>query len=362
MLFYLTNSLIVEDAESPELKLVYNSCRNLLESAFNCRHMVVGDIEVLEWLDRIVSDTDIVKGVVKKLLNDAGMSNTIPPVTEYVEVVRGIAEGYRHEENRDIYLLDFSRFRDAASLAKSVLIGEDLNDAKMFHEIGKWLVVEKSYNLSLISEYRAGAGSNICRVVQEHQNEGKIFACIVDTDQRYPGGPYGNTYSRCATLTFTAPFETFKPINAHEVENLFPKNLIESLGYTDGQLKNYRSIYANLEPQEDIRYFDMKSGFTKHKTYSLDPAWVAFNERCYNANEHVNSIPLHPLFENAGEKHMFYPGIDGSILEKSVTWMHSSYPNYPEFDFLDFQREEWDAIGQIVLNKCICRSNEALNY
>lgn len=357
MLFYLTDSLIETDRDSAEFNDLYNACRNLAEASYHRRHLLMGQWNVLVWLDELL-EKDPVRMVIRNLITNFSTMSIPSGITEYVEITRGTPEGKRQEGNRTIYNLDYRRFEEATSLNKSRLVGEYLNDAKMYFEIGKWYSHKKGYSLNLDFDPVAGSGVNIAQVAAEQQRQKAIFACIVDTDQRYPGADYGSTCKGCELMTFTKPMEHYKRIDAHEVENIIPHNLIDSLGFSDNELKDFRSICAHLEPKEDLKYYDIKSGLSKHKKFSQDPQWVSYYERIYNANENMAGTPFQQKWDATREGILVFSGV-GGILKKSVEWMQT-HPDYMEFDFLPYQQTEWNAIGQLVINKCVCRNSESL--
>lgn len=367
MLFYLTDSLICNQ-EDPHFKDIFRAVRNLSIAADEGRHLLLGDEGVLRWCRKIFGNDPIV-GVIINILENYAMAVIPAEVKEYVRVINNNdPDGEREvtENDKSVYYRFFSRFYRSSSISETILIGENQRDADLYFLIGKWFAKYLDANIYLNYGHVGGGGKTTCDAIRDHQQRGIAFLAFTDTDQRYPDGPLGQTANNCLGLTYTPPFEHLKVINAHEAENIIPLHIIRNLPWNPGEdanNKHYYAIYDALpeENKDKLMYIDMKSGFSKHKTFKDDPEWVNYYHSLYDINRHVNSETFASRWSRCSAGDIIWAGMGNSLLERTIEWLRNDNDLSWEH-FLPFQWDEWESIGQKVIDKCICRNPEASNF
>lgn len=369
MLFYLTNSLIVDKTDG-RYKEVYKAVRNLAIAADECNHELQGDFEVVNYWLNIMGE-DPASSVLRNILDNFS-TTTIPTfITEYIEVVLDKAVR-REEEDRIIYQVEYGKFSKTKNCEKTIVIGEDENDCKMYEEILRFYKLTNKIDVNTNLSRIHGGGESTARVLETHVNIGNIIVCIVDNDRRYPSGPIGNTASECTKVAVSHPLSRLHILDALEIENLFPKDLIDALDWTNGRQQNkqqFDGLYNYFRDKEDdagknkYRYVDIKKGYTKHNHYSSDIQWVAFVKECCINNDALPEayrLNFDTTFSGLPLKSKIMDGLS-STLTKDILSFIKVCPNFIPTVFLPFQEMEWRNIGCELLNTCICRNEEALN-
>ena len=363
MLFYLTNSLITLEG-AQEYKDVVGVINNFIMTLQQGNHLVSGDIQCLEWARTFYTDKNPLYGAITHLINTFS-TNTIPSeIKEYVKVIKG-ERSQEDTSGVSVHSIPYQEFQEFSSVDKMSIVGEDENDAKFYDYICKWYQhkIGTSYSTACIKEN--GGGKNTDRKILNLKSRNKPFTCIIDTDERYPGGPKGHTYGACANLTYNQPLEFFHSIQAHEIENIIPKVSIDSLpscsAIQNKTAKNgYDSILENLEDKTLWRYIDLKKGIVKNSDLCSNIDWHNFCESIYNLNEHKTKN-FHEKFQATSDKDPIMPGLSKYILREALEYLDRNGIERVN-DFLDFQMEEWEKIGRMLLSKCICHGKETMNY
>lgn len=368
MLFYLTNSLITPTSD-PEYVDVYHAIDNILKAAEERRHRVMGDFEILEWFSSFYADTNPRKGVLLKMIHNFAMDVMPPGITECVKVVKAVDAGFQEEEEngKRVYAINYRRFRMSSSLESARIIGEDENDAKLYAQISRWFRIKKSYSYDVNIRFEGGGGKNTHRKIKAHKDLNNIFVCIIDTDEKYPGGPKGDTYNFCDELQYNIPLERLYPIQAQEVENIIPKSVLDELTWTEGNRgakEKYDAIWNSLREDENgWKYVDLKSGIKKTDKNKDDIQCIAFMKKIYDLipGQHT---PFEIKFSCASTPGEIMVGLSKSILKQSVDLLEAKSDEQLSVvdNFLPFQEIEWNQIGQMVLNVGICTNEEATNY
>lgn len=364
MLFYLSDSLKVNPSD-PEFKDIYYSIDNLLRAFEDRQHMVMGDFEILQWFSNFFTDDNPRKSVILSMINNFSTTPIPAEVTEYIKVVKG-AEITEVEHGKTIYNINYSKFNNSRTIEATRIIGEDENDARLYEQINRWYITSNNISFNVAVRFEHGGGNTTHRKMEAHKTSHNIFVCLVDTDQRYPDGDYGKTCKNCLSIPLTLPLERLCLIDAHEVENLVPKSILDQLPWKHGNThikKYYDSIWVNLQNDTNgWRYIDLKSGINKHKDYMNIPDWVSFVKKVYDANSFKNK-EFNVKFSNAQIGGEILSGLSKSILKDSVSLLEgkSDEEIIKLNGFLPFQTEEWKRIGQIILDVGISSSREAIN-
>lgn len=363
MLFYLTDTLII-DKTDVRYGDVYKTVRNLSVAADESSHLLMGDYNALDyWRTEIVNDP--CSNVLTYLCDNFATTSIPSCLTEYVEVVLDNPHN-RIENNLTVYQLSYKSFLTTDSVLKTHVIGEDENDSILYGHILEWY--KRKYTINSNTNYIPiqGAGGNISRPFQTHINQRHITVCLTDTDKRYPNAPEGITASACRNVICQIPLGRLYVIDAHEIENLIPKDVIDSLTWNENKKQNknqFDALYDNIPDKDNLRYVDLKSGYSKHVEFSNDALWVAFARYCCECNPMLSANireNFQATFDSSNFKTVFMVGLSSSLLKDTISFF-DSHPAYNPTNFIQFQLDEWNNIGQMMLDTCICRNGESLN-
>lgn len=364
MLFYLTDSLII-DINDQRYNQIYKAVRNLAIAADESHHMLLGDIKALEFWNQQLGN-DPCAAVLVDLINNYS-TTTIPIfITEYVEVVLEYPQD-RAYNGKHIYQLLYTSFTNSQNLSPTYLIGEDENDSKFYGHILNWYKRINNINSNISFNREGGGGHNTYRTFNTHIEQNHICICIVDTDRRYPGAPEGETAKNCRNnVVCTPPYSQLLVINVHEIENLLPKDIIDSLDWPINKHPNkeaFDELYTNIPDKENLRYVDLKSGYSKHQKFSSDASWVSFANYCctYNTKLPPNiRNNFQAAFDSMNMGDLIMCGLSSTLLKDTLAFFEGN-PIYDPTNFLHFQLNEWTNIGKALLNTCISRNSETLN-
>lgn len=371
MLFYLTDSLIVENDDA-EYKSIFNAVRNLALASENSYHILLGDEKVIEMV-RMWFNTD--PGL-RPLFDDIAnryMFGIPSYLTYYVEVVKGEPQDVREENGVKIAQMKYSDFRETKNVQSTLLIGEDDNDCVFFKFICDWYVrlnkLKVNYSLNNIS----GGGENTYREIEKALNNEQFSLTIVDTDIRYPNQRIekDSTYDKCRKVRGRKDLYKVLPLNVHEIENIVPHNYIDQLDSwtTEILAKNKQHYDCLIHDAENILpFFDLKKGILLSKING-NVDYTAFAEKCYLQNEMLsgNGIQFSDYCNGNLDKggkgnkdKIVYRGVFSNILSKLLEKIKDESLS-GEPDLFNFQRQCWNEISQTMLNWGCARNKEALS-
>lgn len=369
MLFYLDDSLIV-DKGNQEYVPIQKSVHKLALQAVEANHLLLGDVKAILHFRDIFKEDVIVGPLFQMLASNMAIYTVPSSVTFYMEVIRG-ACNQRVEGNVTICQIEYTHFSTFEASGKTMVIGEDLNDVKIFEHILKWFINRTRSNLHYSLHPLGGSGRNIYRVVQNELDSQHITICIVDTDMKHPNytPAADSTYSLCLPIGNGVPYYKFVPLNVHEIENIIPLNYIDAFDiWINGNPNDQRNKRAfdqlRAFANDLLPYFDYKKGIHKNTDLTTNPFYFAYAERCFSANHDKTTAfaDFTTYLSSIGNNGIVYEQLLGGsgILTRTVDLIES--PSCPSAPVLEpFQETEWNAIGQNMLNWCIARNNEGLN-
>lgn len=213
-------------------------------------------------------------------------------------------------------------------------------------------------------------GSNTYKTVYNELNANQISICIVDTDKKYKGclPEKDGTYDKCVKNIIAPPsYYKFIAIQVHEIENLIPLNYIDTFDiWNNGKKedkKNKRNFdFLRLDAENILPYFDYKKGIKKDDMFNNCLEYRKFANRCYCTNSDlISRIPDFESYVNTvSSKGEIYPHLLGGsgILNRTIDLINSD--NVPEPQLLGFQEDEWNKIGQAMLDWCIAKGPESI--
>lgn len=372
MLFFLTNSLIV-GANDNSYNGIFKTVQNLAIQAIDGSHVISGTYEAIAHFREVFKHDPTVGLYFNSLYQNFATLSIPNELLFYIEVVKENPV-CRSEDGREICQKDYMYYQAIDSCSATRLIGEDLNDTYFFIHILNWYINQLSKNFHYHFHSLGGGGKNTYRIVQNEISARHIVICIVDTDKKYPNCPpeKNGTYDMCVNLlTNNACDYCFLPLNVHEIENIIPLNYIDLFdNWSQGNANDQRKKRAfdflcsdKTVAEEILPYFDYKKGIKKDSLFQNNLDYQNFAKKCYEAN--ADKINKNPSFENyvnsLQDKGEIYPNLIGGsgILVNTLELINSK--KCPPPILLDFQKNNWESIGKILLSWGIARDTESIS-
>ena len=359
MLFYLTNTLIV-DKTDPSFHKIKRAVRNLAVAATEGKHIVLGDINAVDYFfDIFRKNEDDVSAFFNKLKQNLAITTIPRGITMYVEVVNG-KERKLLSEHCEIKQLDYSNFLDTASIQATTLLCEDCEYDCLFYKfILQWFINNLHENVNTNLNDSHGGGNRIGNQLRDCVKKGLVCLCIIDTDISFPGQPMSNygTAHECIGIK-RGKLEELLVLNVHEAENLLPFNYIELVpnhSLPPDKKETFRKLYESTVAESILRYFDFKTGLLKKEKYFEDSNFVDFAKKVCEANpEFLTGNSFNDYYSSKQPKEELYPGVANRILKFTLETMRESMKkdSLPPPMLMKYQMDEWNRIGQTMLNFC----------
>lgn len=369
MLFYLTDSLIV-DKEDPLYNNIHKSIHNIATQVIDGCHLLRADIKALEHFRSVYRSDPYVGSLFNQLYQDYATSVIPQDIKFYIEIVKNNPV-CRNENGIDICQKLYTYYLNVNVCSKTILVCEDLNDTIFFEHVLKWFIRQTDANYSYAVHGLSGGGHNTYRVVLNELNAHHITMCIVDTDKKYPSCPPepNGTYDNCVNnIHSTACEYKFLPLEVHEIENLVPLNYIDAFDNWENSdandIRKKRAFdFLKNNAENVLPYFDYKKGIKNDDMFRNTPDYQLFAKKCYLSNEDkVNCEPSFSTFVSTlANKAEIYPNLIGGTgtIKRSLDLIESD--SCPEPNLLRFQLNNWNVIGQAMLDWCIARRPEGLS-
>ncbi len=371
MLFYLTNSLIVKDDDS-RYSEIHTAINNLALQTANGHHALIGDIEAITHFRETFASDSIVGSLFNKIYQNIAFEVVPPFVNYYVEVVTNAAP-IRTEGDKTIAQVEYNRLIPLETTNKTALVCEFLYDAEFYSFILKWYIKQLRINVHRAFHKVDGGGINTHKNIFNELKDDHITLSIVDTDCRYPEDPEKDksTYGKCKGIGDGNVLFKLIPLKVHELENLVPLNYvdIEFPNWTTGperanhERRKKAFDYLKKEAENILPYFDFKKGIIKNEEYRKSPKLQSFAKMCYQQNdEFMATQPDFDKFvDSLQDKEKIYPELIGGTGTINLVLNLINRGNVPDPILYNFQKRNWEIIGQGMLNWCIARTPEAIH-
>lgn len=368
MLFYLTKSLVVEPKDTEYIS-IYQAVHNLASSVISCNHLLAGDLEALIHFKDIFKNDLIVYPLFNKLYQNYATEPIPTCLTYYIEIVKDNPHP-RYNGHIEVQQILYSDLMDSDHCVKSQLVCEDLNDGAFFIHVLEWYINKTRNNISFALHKVDGGGRNTYRAIENEIKDKHCTISIVDTDMKYQTDipAVDSTCSLCANLRIDSPIYNFLPLQVHETENLIPLNYINEFdiwtnGSSNDKINKKAFDYLRIDAENVLPYFDYKKGIKKNDFYNNNPDFQIFARHCFSLN--LDYITAYSNFEAyvdcIGKDQWIYPCLIGGsgVMTRLIDMIENN--NAPEPELLNFQENNWNMIGQNLLNWCVARNQESIH-
>lgn len=369
MLFYLTDSLIVEETD-PLYKGIYKAVHNLATQVVDGNHLLTASYAAIKYFRSVFRSDPIIGLFFNDLFQNFATIGIPDDLKFYIEIVKE-QPACRNEHGRSICQKLYSYYLRIDVSNKANLIGEDLNDTLLYIHVLVWYIRQLNANYSFAFHTINGGGKNTYRVINNELESNHIIICIIDTDKKYATCPpeVDGTYYNCIHRVNTTVCEyRLLPLEVHEIENIVPLNYIDSFdNWTNGNANDARKKRAfdflRNNAEGILPYFDYKKGIKYDDMFRKTPDYREFAKLCYMANE--DKVRKEPSFDafvsGLNNKDEIYPNLIGGsgTLTRALELIKSE--SCPQPMLLDFQRRNWEVIGQNLLDWGIARKAEGIS-
>ena len=196
----------------------------------------------------------------------------------FVRYMRVVAEGthsgisWRDVGNKKEIRISANLIDDSTFIQKTMLLCENETDCRLYEKMARMAVIGRKINISY--EPRGGGGAEtgkVYRVLQKGRN--RLCLCIADSDQKYPGGPIGDTARNIRKAD--KPSETLcelKIIDVREAENLIPTSMFSEVSEKDQNRMSAVDFLECLEKSsngETRKFLDLKEGLNGYRFFGL---------------------------------------------------------------------------------------------
>lgn len=365
MLFYLTDSLIVDKA-APTYRAVKRSIRLLAMSVFECRHLLRGDENVLKYFEQEYMGDDDVYPIIHYLVERPTTANAVPDeICNYVEVINGTPRD-TVKEGHYIKQVCYNYFTDSSKVQAMRIAVEDIDDSKFYSYVLQWYLDTNNLKFNYDFTPEPGGGGRMEVNVSEILKRGLMVSCIADSDKKYKGQPDDpeTTGYKCSKIKCpTGGIYYFLLLKVHELENLIPHNHFNALKWQGQGLKDKKDfsyLCGKTESEELLPYFDIKEGIKKKEVKTLGADYRTYVEKC---------CKLHPTlmagktFEDyvegiASDDDYVYPRLRKRMMNDLADQYENRSLPYPSL--MVYQFDEWNRIARLLLDVACAKNPEAM--
>lgn len=217
------------------------------------------------------------------------------------------------ENERFVIRADAHRFEDPERLGRTILLGENLTDARLYRVFAEAFTAFQRWRCPLRFELDGGGGSTIDKEFNERCQDGRIVFAIADSDRRYPDGPEKNTAKNLRQALQNRPaYQRGEVLDVRSAENLLPLRIYEdALAPHDSEQSQKLRLLNELHTKLPAhlyawwRHIDLKVG-------------VIDNNLARKSDENVRAYWTEILDCAQCER---INGLGSHCLERAVDWM-----------------------------------------
>jgi len=339
---------------------------NLATARREGKHSVIAERETLKKIALCSRLSPIARNVYKHLSNQATQNFISYPsvVKRYIEVNPCLEPQVVENSGQKIIKVPPRFFKDSESVQKTILLGENLDDAVFYETIAKVYLRWKKINAQIECDGRGGGGSTISREYINIQTLNRRFClCIVDSDKIAPNGNLGPTASKLLNSDDPNRRKTqIFILDCRESENLIPNSILSKLYSRKQERLEALTIIESISLE--VRCFlDIKNGtylnkIIGEKNDQIKKFWSPKIPQIPNISDRINNScqANWQCSSNSGEcQCKISLGLGDKMLSKTVEYLKDNSP-HEIARIVDPKPSDWEKIGQVVMDWCIAES------
>lgn len=335
---------------------------NLLAAHQSCAHMIFGEMPLLkhikENLQGQISSSSL--SIINSMYNNSSEMKLMLDKVEH-KVIVYVEDDKAHGifKNDAIWYIPLSYFWNFP-IGASVVLSENLLDAELFKEIAKCYYFKNKWKKITINGIpRGGGGSQTADTFQAYlENEKSPCICITDSDKYHPYGAESATARKCRDLAnVNFPVVKYFRLEEREVENIIPKNVIDSIMNGSDFSENISSVLVGKP--ELWKFLDLKTGVSLNWIKRQDPNtktfWNEMREFLESRRERCSKCCHEQKLKNDCDCGKIN-GYGDSLLKRTVEFLGESSQQKCFEAFSSCSHV--DEIGKIVAEFCMASNGE----
>lgn len=246
---------------------------NLGEAGFRGDHLVLGDRLALESISRL---PDLSRKAKAYFASAATRMSTVGSIREKVKPVVVDPVLLVSVERGGVTRIPLAHFADETSVNRALLLCEHMYDCEVIAELAesrlRSLGISGACKLSMKFASGGGGGTHLALRTTQRREPLSIGVCVVDSDREHPNGALGTTASACRASFIPVWNWKLYVINAREMENLLPPELVRAAGFQELR----KAEYYCEECWAIGGYVDLKREDNLCRFRELDPANLSY--------------------------------------------------------------------------------------
>ncbi len=249
------------------------------------------------------------------------------------------------------------------------LLGENLSDCKFYQFIAEFYIkYRRIEGIGISFDSIPGGGNTICDVLKNCVADKKMpTICIVDSDKKYGATKtynkvkQGDTCIRACKMSEdlskmqNLPPYTLHLLDIHEVENLIPLNILESMAESDSPDIKFGVIMlkriSSIDNGEPALFYDLKKGIP-YISSDEDPKYLYWQDVLTRIGEKTAKIPRDKDTGNAipTESRVFPPLSSNSLLERAYEHMNKLQTATGQILVEEYLLPYWESLGSMLFS------------
>jgi hypothetical protein len=284
---------------------------------------------------KIILEKNILSDVPLKLLKHYSLHNKaiLGEINLFDRICKISASNIKEEvfidanSNKEVVSLTIKNFIDTVNFQKTILLGENGHDVKIYGLICEYYRSKKRLN-SLIVNYKiqSGGGSTIEKEYATiHQTNEEFCFCLLDSDKKHPSHLIGNTASKVIDYHNSNKTKMLKcnysVLEALELENILPK--LFYLKFYENFIDEKKGIFSKIEKlvkidSKALLYLDFKKGLKSIDKYrENDNEFLNYwKDLIYRSNL---SCDIKIKVDNESDSNVYFNGYGEKILADFLT-------------------------------------------
>lgn len=239
-------------------------------------------------------------------------------------------------------------------LAKPCLVLEDATEKYLYNQIIRSYFSARKINLHVSFKVVHGGGDTTHIRCQEEYATNEHVYCICDSDKKTPFDNIGSTARKTNSFfkRINRPFN-FLILNCHEVENLFPLDIISAKAKKEQNktIEFLRMVSASND--RHYLFYDFKKSHTYYEIFVLRDEKSNFWRSCYKSyHESLDTCPHAELFGGTiSSRDSLLPGV-GALLNHVKEDFANGLHDELSMDSISpvSVKDEWNSIGEKLTN------------
>lgn len=333
-------------------------------------HVLKGNEEVFTFLATIEGLSEMSRTILGKAsrrqVQKAGL---LEAVSHHIRISHSLGPTIEQNGRTRVTTLPLSHFRYHSASDRSVVLGENVLDARLATEMARYYAASQGMRqVALQFRHDGGGGTTTAQSFRSHRDDPRLCVCVVDSDCEAPGSAEGTTASAVlAEVDSRKSWAAAVTTECREAENTLPARIVATAIKDDRQLLRRVLALDCLDGSTisaGVRdHCDLKKGTTLESV--LEPNDEVAREFWFNVAPSLATLPglredcvkaLRCRSEGACEC-WIVRGFGRTLLKLSLSTVEQMNPEEIEEALCDATRPHWIHIGSEVFS-WICGTTE----